>query len=225
MSFKKPSSSRLRADPQPTTKISKSDRTRAQIMDAALEFIWSRPFHEMTVNSLMTSTGVGRSTFYRYFRDLHEVMEALLDILEGEISEVVHPWFTGVGDPVALLNETVAGMVRVLYQRGPFLRAIADAAATDKRFEKDWNQFLCGFDDIGYALITADQKQGLTPDFDPRAVIVALNRLNAFTIIEAFGTRPRKNPEPVRVALTRIWISTLYGSEWVDKESSDLVRI
>ena len=73
-------------------------------MDAALEFIWSRPFHEMTVNSLMTSTGVGRSTFYRYFSDLHAVMEALLDILEGEISAVVQPWFIEVGDPVALLN-------------------------------------------------------------------------------------------------------------------------
>ena len=218
------SSPRLRADPQPTSKISKSDRTRAEIMDAALEFIWSRPFHEMTVNSLMTSTGVGRSTFYQYFTDLHAVMKALLDMLEGEISVVVRPWYTGVGDPVALLNDTVAGLVRVGYQRGPFFRAIADAAATDKRFEKDWNQFLGGFDDLGYALITADQEQGLTPDFDPRAVIVVLNRLNAATIIEAFGSRPRKKPEPIRVALSRIWISTLYGTEWVDKESSNLVR-
>ena len=107
MSVKHLSSSRLRADPQPTSKISKSDRTRAEIMDAALEFIWSRPFHEMTVNSLMTSTGVGRSTFYRYFSDLHAVMKALLDMLGGEISVVVQPWYAGVGDPVALLNDTV----------------------------------------------------------------------------------------------------------------------
>ena len=194
-------------------------------MDAALEFIWSRPFHEMTVNSLMTSTGVGRSTFYRYFRDLHEIMKALLDMLEGEISVVIQPWYMGVGDPVALLNETLAGLVRVCYQRGPFLRAMSDAASTEKRFEKDWNQFLGGFDDLGHARITADQEQGLSPDFDPGAVVVSLNRLNVSTVIEAFGNRPRKKPEPIRVALFRIWTSTLYGAEWVDKESSNLVRM
>ena len=125
---------------------------------------------------------------------------------------------------VALLDETVSGLVRICYQRGPFLRAISEAATTDKRFEKDWRQFLAGFDELGFALITRDQQQGLTPRFDPRPVIVALNRLNAHTLIEAFGRRPRNKPEPVRKALSRIWISTLYGAEWVDKASSTLVR-
>ena len=224
MSFKYPSSSRLRADPQPTSKISKSDRTQAEIMDAALEFIWSRPFHEMTVNSLMTSTGVGRSTFYRYFSDLHAVMEALLDMLKGEISVAIQPWYMGVGDPVALLNETLAGLVSVCYQRGPFLRAISDAATTDTRFEKDWKQFLRGFDDLGRARIAADQEQGLIPGFDPRPVCISLNRLNASAMIEAFGQRPRGKSEPVRKALSRIWVSTLYGAEWVEPQSSNLIR-
>ena len=218
------SSRRLRVDAKPTSRIVKSDRTRAAILDAALEFVWSRPFHEMTVSSLMASTGVGRSAFYPYFSDLHAVMAELLDMLAGEISDVVQPWFVGVGDPVALLDETVSGMVRICYQRGPFLRAISEAATTDKRFEKDWRQFLAGFDELGFALITRDQQQGLTPRFDPRPVIVALNRLNAHTLIEAFGRRPRNKPEPVRKALSRIWISTLYGAEWVDKASSTLVR-
>ena len=193
-------------------------------MDAALEFIWSRPFHEMTVNSLMTSTGVGRSTFYRYFSDLHAVMEALLDMLGGEISIVIQPWYTGVGDPVALLNETMTGLVRVCYHRGPFLRAISDAASTDTRFEKDWRRFLRGFDDLGRARITADQEQGLIPGFDPGPVCISLNRLNAAAMIEAFGQRPRGKPEPVRAALSRVWVSTLYGAEWVQQESSSLVR-
>ena len=224
MSENRLSSARLRVEPAPTPKIVKSDRTRAAILDAALEFVWSRPFHEMTVSSLMASTGAGRSSFYQYFSDLHAVMEALLDMLASEISEVVQPWFTGVGDPVALLDETVSGLVRICYQRGPFLRAISDAAATDNRFEKDWRQFLGGFDELGVAIIDRDQEQGLVPEFDARPVIIALNRLNAHTLIEAFGQRPRNRPEPVREALSRIWISTLYGVEWVDKASSTLVR-
>jgi len=224
MSETKPTLSKLRAEPKPSAKIAKSDRTRAKILNAALAFIWSRPFHEMTVRSLMDSTDVSRSAFYQYFNDLYELMEALLEMLAGEIVVVVQPWYEGVGDPVVLINETIAGLTQVCYQRGPFLRAISDAATTDKRFEKDWRQFLGGFDDLGCDLVASDQAQGLIPAFDPRPVVTSLNRLNAFTMIEAFGQRPRSKPEPVRKALSRIWVSTLYGAEWVEKGSSNLVR-
>jgi len=218
------SSSPLRASPQSTLKIGKSERTRAAILNAALEFVWSHPFRDMTVNSVMASTGVGRSAFYQYFSDLHEVMETLLTMLQEEIFTAVQPWLAGVGDPTALMQETLAGLVDVSYQRGPFLRAITDAASTDSRLEKAWVQFLAGFDDAASARIEADQKQGLIPDFEARPVAFALNRLNAYTLLHAFGQHPRKQPEPVREALARIWISTLYGSEWLGNESSDRVR-
>ena len=63
------------------SKIGKSERTRAAILNSALDFIWSHPFRDMTVSSLMASTGMGRSAFYKYFKDLHELMEALLESL------------------------------------------------------------------------------------------------------------------------------------------------
>ena len=214
----------LRMSPQPTLKIGKAERTRATILNAALDLIWSNPFRDMTVSSLMAATGVSRSAFYQYFKDLHELMETLLDMLQQEIFNVAKPWLEGVGDPVTLLRETLAGLVHVCYQRGPFLRAITDAAVTDPRLEKAWLEFLVGFDDAATARIEADQKQGLIPDFDARPVAFALNRLNAYTLLQAFGQHPRKQPEPVREALVRIWISTLYGSEWLGNESSALVR-
>jgi AcrR family transcriptional regulator len=210
--------------PQPTLKIGKSERTRATILNAALDLIWSHPFRDMTISSLMASTGVSRSAFYQYFNDLHELMETLLDMLQQEIFNVAEPWLAGVGDPVTLLRETLAGLVHVCYQRGPFLRAITDAATTDARLENAWLQFLAGFDDAATARIEADQKQGLLSDFEARPVAFALNRLNAYTLLQAFGQHPRKQPEPVREALVRIWFSTLYGSEWLGNESSDLVR-
>jgi len=179
----------------------------------------------MTVQSLMTSTGVSRPAFYQYFRDLHEVMETLLNTLQDEIFEVAKPWIAGVGDPVALMHETLAGLVRVGYQRGPIYRAFADAATTDSRFEKSWKQFLGRFDDAACARIEADQEQDLIPDFDALPVAIALNRLDACMLIEAFGQHPRNQPEPVREALDRIWVSTLYGAEWLKDGTSNLVRI
>jgi len=224
MSPKKRLKSPLRATPKATPTILKSERTRTAILNAALDFIWSQPLREMTVTSLMASTDVGRSAFYKYFTGLEEVMEALLDMVQGEIFDVAKPWLEGVGDPLALLQETLAGLVHVCYERGPFLRAFTDAAASNKRFEKTWKQFLSGFDDAGRARIEADQAQGLIADFAARPVAIALNRLNAYTFIQAFGERPRSRPEPVLQALARIWVSTLYGADRLGKKSSTLVR-
>jgi AcrR family transcriptional regulator len=217
-------SSPPRVRPQPLARVVKSDRTRAAILDSAFEFIWSHPFRDMTVKSLMSQTGTGRSTFYRYFSDLHEVMESMLEMLQGEIFVAAKPWLSGVGDPIVLINKTLKQLVRVGYERGPFIRAISDAAATDKRFEHAWEQFLAGFDDAATARTEADQEQGLVADFPIRPVATALNLLDAYMLIEAFGQRPRKKQEPVRKALARIWISTIYGSEWAGHETSTFVR-
>ena len=206
------------------SKIGKSERTRAAILDAALEFIWTDPFRDMTVKVLMDSTGLSRSAFYQYFDDLHDLMETLLNMLQDEIFAATGSWFTGVGDPIVFLKESLAGLVEVCYRLGPILRATVDAAASDKRLEKAWLEFMGEFDDAATTRIEVDQQQGLIPNFDARPVAFALNRLDAYTLIEAFGQRPRNKPEPVLAALTRIWVSTLYGSEYLGKGSSDLVR-
>ena len=81
-------------DPQPTPRIGKSERTRAAILNAAFEQIWSHPFREMTIASLMAETDVGRSAFYLHFKDLQEVRETSLEMLRAEIFEFAEPWFT-----------------------------------------------------------------------------------------------------------------------------------
>lgn len=210
--------------PQPSGNIGKSERTRAAILNAALGIIWSHPFRDMTVGSLMAETGLSRSAFYQYFDDLHDLMKTLLDNLQVDIFDVTGAWFEGVGDPIALLDESLSGLVTVCYKFGPILRAVDAAAATDERFEKDWRRFLGKFDDAVTSRIEADQQQDLIPGFDARPIAIALNQLDAYTLINAFGQRPRKNPKPVNEALSRIWIASLYGSEWLEKGSSNLVR-
>jgi AcrR family transcriptional regulator len=224
MSRMKPKSTRIRTLLSSTSAVRKSDQTRAAILSAALEFLWSHRFRDLTVASLMASTSVGRSAFYRYFNDLHELMEALLNMFRGEILDAAGPWISGTGDPVSLLNETTGGVVETVYRRGPFLRAIVDAAATDRRFEGDWQQFLQAFDDATCKRIEADQAQGLIPAFDARPVAFSLTRVNAYTLLDAFGQRPRQQKAPVQQALARVWISTLYGSAWVEKGASTLER-
>ena len=191
----------------------KSERTRQSILDAALKFLWTHPFRELTVGELMSLAGTGRSAFYQYFEDLHDLMESLLRGMEEDIFSVTAPWFQGEGDPVALLEQSLEDLVRVCYQQGPILRAVSDAAPMDERLEKAWTSFIKDFDDAVTHRIEQHQAVGWIKPFDARPVAIALNRMDADLMIHHFGHRPRGNRESVRDAILRVWISTLYGDK------------
>jgi AcrR family transcriptional regulator len=198
--------------------LRKSDRTRKAILDGALELLWSRPFRDLTVSELMEVTGTSRSAFYRYFDDLYALMETLLLSLEEDIFEVAAPWFSREGNPVDTLRESLTGLVRVCYEQGPILRAVSDASTIDERLENVWSAFLNQFDDAVTANIEAQQHEGVIQPFSARPAAVALNRMDAYMLVNAFGRHPRHNPELVLEAISRIWISTLYQSPPVTNE-------
>ncbi len=213
MSNRKSSSTLISKIPLPERAPRKSDRTRVEILQAALDFFWSHPFRDLTVNGLMSETSAGRSAFYRYFQDPYDLVEHLLRGLEADILEVAAPWFHDLGDPLPLLKQSLGGLVNLCYARGPILKAVSDAAVSDERLEKEWYRFLEKFDDAVTARIEQQQKLSLIASFDARPVAIALNRMDAALLIEAFGSRPRSRSQPVLDALTRIWISTLYSNQ------------
>jgi TetR/AcrR family transcriptional regulator, ethionamide resistance regulator len=204
---------RRRNDPRNRPALRKSERTRQAILDAALKFLWTHPFRELTVGELTSLIGTSRSAFYQYFEDLHDLMEALLRGMQEDIFDVAAPWLQGEGDPIAILEETIDGLVRVCYQQGPIVRAVSDATPMDGRLEKAWSDFLKDFDDAATHRIEQHQAAGLIKPFDARPVAMALNRMDAYLMIHHFGRRPRGNRESVRDAILRVWISTLYGDQ------------
>jgi len=210
--------------PEPIARIGTAERTRAEILDAAFEFLWSRPFRDMTVNVLMAMIPQGRTAFYKYFDDIHGVMAEMLKRLEAEILEGASAWLSDDGDPVALLYKSLAAEVQIGYRYGPFIKAVSDAAGTNAEVEDEWNWLLDRFDDAVSERIAADQELGLIEAFDPGPVATALNRVDAAMYIRQFGHRPRSRPQPVVDAITRVWISTLYGQRWATSRRSTLVR-
>ena len=117
MSETKQSQIRRRNDPRNRPALRKSERTRQAILDAALKFFWTHPFRELTVGELTSLASTSRSAFYQYFEDLHDLMEALFCGIQEDIFDVAAPWLQGEGDPIALLEETIDGLVRVCYQQ------------------------------------------------------------------------------------------------------------
>jgi AcrR family transcriptional regulator len=211
MSSNKNEATRRRNDPRDRSTLRKAERTRQAILDAALKFLWSHPFRDLTIAELMGQTGVSRSGFYQYFADLHGLMEHLLDDLEEEVLEVAKPWFSTEENGASQLAETLSGVVDVCYKRGPILRAVVEAAPMDERLEQAWKKFLKVFDRAVADRIRLEQANSIAPEFDADAMAIALNRMDVATLIYHFGQRPRSKPEPVFRTLTRVWISTIYG--------------
>ena len=52
------------------------DRTLKAIIDSFNTLIVNTDFHKISVDMIMRGAGVSRSTFYRYFKDKYEVMNA-----------------------------------------------------------------------------------------------------------------------------------------------------
>ena len=208
---------RRRNDPRVRTPLRKSERTRQAILEAALEFLGSRPFRNLTVAELMSLARSSRPVFYQYFADLHDLMEDLLSDLQQEILAVAQPWLTAGDDPVLQLAKALSGLVKVCYRRGPIVRAVVDAAPMDERLERAWNDFMEVFDDAVAERIEHDQAEGLVPNFSARPVAIALNRMDVGTVIHHFGSRPRTKPDRVYQSIARIWISAIYGHEALAK--------
>ena len=204
---------RRRNDPRDISVLRKSERTRQNILDTAMKFLWSNSFRDLKVASLTQRAGISRPCFYQYFADLHDLMENLLQVLEEEIISVAQPWFGAETDPVLKLYEALSGFVKVCYERGPLMRAVVEAAPMDERLEKAWNDVVNVFDNAVTLRIEQDQEAGLSPGFDARLVAIALNRMDIGTVIYHFGSRPRSKMEPVYQSIVRIWISTIYGQE------------
>ena len=94
------------------------------------------------------------------------------------------------------------------------MRAVMEASTTDERLELAWAEFLSYFDDAVTDQIEKHQAAGLISKFEARPVAVAFNQLDSALFIGAFGRHPRSNPEHVRDAITRIWMSTPYPSTY-----------
>ncbi len=210
--------------PEPSGKVGRSERARADIHNAATEFLWSRPFRELTVDKLMQRTSHSRAAFYYHFADLHELMEAILRSFEAKIMEGGSPWLQDDGDPVALMHASLAAEVRICFKYGPMLKAISDAAGADERLERSWYDMHGRFDDAVSKRIADDQALGLVDVFDPRLLATSLNQSNTALYIRAFGKKPRRQPGQILQVILRVWISSVYGENWVTERASTLHR-
>lgn len=182
-----------------------------EILDAAERFLRERPFREMTVEAVMSRTGMKRPAFYAHFRDRHDLALRVVERIGHELFEMSDRWLQGT-DPEHDARAALEGLADVHLRHGPVVRALADASVTDAQVERAYRGLVEDFIAATARHIREEQARGRIgdlPDVDEtaRALIV----LNERYLSETLGRTPQADPQLVVDVLDRIWLSTLYG--------------
>lgn len=186
------------------------EAVRREILAAAGAFLRERPYRELSVEALMSGTGLARTTFYRHFDDVPHLVLRLLGELMRDLYAVGQRWSEAAGeDPPAPAMAGLAGTVDFFAQHGPLLRAISDAATTDETIEHGQRELREAFIALTAQTLERLVQAGQVEVPDVPAMARALNLMNEAYLLEEFGRPPLGSRETALATLQTIWLRTL----------------
>ena len=183
---------------------------RREILDAATQFLQTRPFRDLKVGELMERTKIGRSAFYAYFNDVYELVEALAEEVEGEVIASMRSWGEETQEHRAGLRAVLSRTVNLWILKGPMLSALLDAAAADERVEAAIRRVLAHYDDMVASILEREMAEGLTRPIHCREMATALVRGSQTYLKERLGHNGPKDPLKVLATLETMWTHSVY---------------
>jgi len=184
----------------------------AEILKAADELLQETDFRALTVEAVMSRTGMQRSAFYSYFADRNVLVMRLLGRIENEMMDASLPWLD-TGDP-PLLGDALDEVAEIYARHGHVLRAAHEASYHDEAVERYYRHTLLqNFMDAVADRLRTEHRAGRASVPDAREVAHALVLMNANVLVERLGRQPRDRPQAVARTLRFIWARAIYGRD------------
>ncbi|EFG75764.1 transcriptional regulator, TetR family [Mycobacterium parascrofulaceum ATCC BAA-614] len=201
----------------PDALTAKGRQTRQAIEQAARKLFAERGFHGTTLADITSAAGKSPAVFYRYFDDKEDLLAALA---ESFLHDVVTPSGLSLEPPVspdddAFFTSVVTGYWNMFKQNIGIMIAVAQLAATQRRFAAVQNEFRRFGMDIVAASVRRAQEQGYATELDPQhtAAAIALLFENFTTVFVGPSNLGLKiSDEDAIATLATIWKKTLYGA-------------
>lgn len=190
----------------------KPEAAESEILNAAEQFLRESPLRDMTVDDIMSRTGLSRPSFYEYFRDRNQLVIRLAQRAGAQNAAIVEKWLAS-GNPVEDLRPVTYQVVELAVSQGHLLRALADAANGDRQVETTYRQEMQAAIDKLAQRLHDDAARGLVKldGIDAQHLATALIFMNLAYLIETLGRRPQADPKTVAETLIAIWTRVLYG--------------
>jgi len=150
----------------------KYDRRKQQILETALVLFAGRGYHSITIAHIIREIGIARGTFYRYFKDKHDLLNQLLETNFSYIKGVLPA--TPEESPLTApeLEATLTGIFQKLMSQ-PNSQAFMimmtnEAGGADPFFAEKIRAFYDDLAEVFAGYITRVQEEGLAKGRDPR---------------------------------------------------------
>jgi len=191
----------------------KPEAAETEILNAAESFLREFPLRDMTVDDIMSRTGLSRPSFYEYFRDRNQLVIKLTERLNARDLALSETWLSSE-HPVEALRQNFHEFAELFATEGHLMRALVDAANTDPEVEANYRYSVQTAIDKAAQKIRDDIARGLIDQegIDPQDLATALVLMNQAFFIEKLGRRPQADPKVVADTLATIWIRLLYGN-------------
>jgi TetR/AcrR family transcriptional regulator, ethionamide resistance regulator len=181
----------------------------ADVRASLVRVLEHKPFNDVTVDELAREAGLSRTAFYFYYKDKNEVLAAVLEALRDVASEQAAGWWSGKGEPSAVIGETLRDIGSLWESHAGVLRAAVEVASYDHAFWVFWKGLMDDFIGDTQEHLRRERDAGrLRPDADPdrqAEVLVWMGeRCHYVGLLEG---RPA---EETAAVLTGIWLRTLY---------------
>ena len=184
-----------------------------EILDAAEGLLAERPYRELSVDELMARTGMTRSTFYHYFRNVDEVAIALMRRVQGEMMVAAAPALEADEDTdlVAATQAAILSSAEIFARHAAVMTAIHEASFQSETVQEFWrNGVVEEWIRAIAAQLRAQAERGVSRLEEPEETARALLLMNTSVFVERLGQHPPDAPEAVAETLSRIWLGALY---------------
>ena len=189
------------------------EETRRTIMSAAETFLRERSYRELSVDALMTRTGMTRTVFYRHFDDIPSLVLALMQEFGAELVQVAEEWSRVERVTPEVARARLALLINFHVRNGPIVHAVAEAAHHDEIVEQAYGAMVEQFIALTARTIEYRIETGEFEAVDAPEVARALvGMLNTY-LGQTFGRSPRVEPERALETVWTIWTRTLFPSQ------------
>jgi len=170
----------------------KYEERKQQIMRAALRLFAEQGYHATSVSDIIEEIGVARGTFYRYFRDKHDLFDQLLENNFRYVKRVLpeaplgHP--AQAPDLEVLLTTAFQELIGQPNSREFMSMMVNDAGGADAAFAQKVNAFYDDVAEVFGKYIETARDAGLIGPRDPKvAAYLVLGALKEIFIQWAKG--------------------------------------
>ena len=188
------------------------EETRRAILTAAESFLREHSFRELSVDTLMSRTGLTRTVFYRHFDDIPSLVLALMGEFGAELVEVAEEWSKVERVTPEVARSRLSLLIDFHVRNGPLVHAVAEAAHHDEIVEQAYHAMIEQFIALTARTIEQRMEAGeFAPVDAPEVARALVGMLNTY-LGDTFGRGPRIEPERALETVWSIWTRTLFPS-------------